>query len=84
MSDVILPCVIGTGIIASVEPLSQEKIPPLRTIAGVAGAGILLFGVESVAPDVANGLAILMLLGALLTKGIPAAKAVNTTLSGKE
>lgn len=76
----VLGCVLGAGAIASVDSLSRGEWPPLRVGVGVFLAGGMLLVLADVNAPLAAGFAGLVLVGALLRDGIPAARRVQTVL----
>lgn len=76
-----LGCVIGAGAIASVSSLTKGELPPLKVGVGVFVAGAMLLALADVAPELAAGFGALVLVGALLRDGIPAARTLTSALS---
>ena len=60
---------IVSGSLASVESIRDGHLPPVRLAFGGLIAGVVLFTLADAAPDVAGGLAGLLLVGSLLTTG---------------
>lgn len=75
-----LGCVIGAGAIASVSSLAEGKMPPLRVGVGVFVAGALLLALADASPELAAGFGGLVLVGAILRDGIPAARQLQTAI----
>lgn len=79
-----LGCVIASGAIASVSSITKGELPPLRIGVGVFVAGALLLAMAGPAPELAAGFGALVLVGAVLRDGVPAAKQIQTAISGNE
>lgn len=76
-----LGCVIATGVVASVSDLSEGHLPPLRIGVGVFIAGAALLALADPAPELAAGFGFLLLAGAVLRDGIPAAARIQQTFA---
>jgi hypothetical protein len=72
-----LGCVIATGAVASVSSISAGELPPLRIGVGVFVAGAALLALADSAPELAAGFGFLLLAGAVLRDGIPAAQSLG-------
>lgn len=70
----------AAGVLSSLEHVAQGNRPPLRTFVGVVVSGVILLTVAEVAPDVAGGLALLLLTGAVLRNGAGAARTLSDSL----
>lgn len=79
--SVALGCVIGAGAIASVESLTKGELPPLRVGVGVIVGGVLLLALADPAPQLAAGFGALVLTGAILRDGIPAARQLQHAIA---
>ena len=76
-----LGCVIAAGAIASVKSITNGELPPLRVGIGVFVAGALLLAMADAAPDLAFGFGALVLTGAILRDGIPAARQLQESFT---
>jgi hypothetical protein len=76
-----LGCVIGAGAIASVKPITSGQLPPLRIGVGVFVAGAMLLALADASPSLAAGFGALVLLGAVLKDGVPAAQQLSKSIS---
>lgn len=79
--SVALGCVIGAGAIASVSSISAGHLPPLRVGVGVFVAGAMLLALADASPQLAAGFGVLVLVGAVLRDGIPAARQLQKSLT---
>lgn len=76
----VLGSVLAAGALASVDSISHGKIPPLRIGVGVFVAGAMLLALAEVNPGLAAGFGGLVLVGAVLRDGIPAARRLDKAL----
>lgn len=76
-----LGCVIAAGALASVDSLARGELPPLRLGVGVFVSGALLLALADAAPSLAAGFGGLVLVGAILRDGIPAARRLDSILT---
>lgn len=79
--SIALGCVVATGVIASVEHISDGRTPPIRVGVGVFVAGALLLALADSQPQLAAGFGLLLLTGSILRDGIPTARQLGAALS---
>lgn len=70
----------AAAVLSSLEHVADGERPPLSTFVGATVAGVVLLATAEVAPDLAGGLALLLLLGAVLRNGQSAARTLSDTL----
>lgn len=59
----------GAGILASAAQLAEGSPPDVRVAVGATIAAALMYALADYAPELAGGLALLMLVGAVLSNG---------------
>lgn len=65
------------GMLASASDLVNGRPPQVRTAVGAVIAAALLYALADVAPPLAGGLALVLLLGAVLTNGAEVAEIIT-------
>lgn len=81
--SLVIASVGAAGVLSSLEYLADGKRPPLTVFVGMTVTGVVLLAAADLSPDVAGGLALLLLVGAVLRNGTAAAKTLSTTLDRK-
>lgn len=76
----VIGAVAGAGILASAAQLVEGKPPSIRTALGGAIAAAMLYALADWAPNVAGGLALVLLVGAVLTNGMDVASIINKSV----
>lgn len=70
----------AAAVLSSLEHVAKAELPPLSTYVGATIAGVGLLFLAELSPDVAGGLALLLLTGAVLRNGSAAARTVRDSL----
>jgi len=65
----VLVGVTGAGALAAVESLRHGDVPSVRIGVGVLASGVLLLGIAEVAPAIAGGFAMLLLVTSAFVLG---------------
>ena len=74
----VIGAMVATGIIVTADEIVKGGgLPPLRAYLGLVFAGIMLGALAEPAPELAAGLAALMVVGVALTRGVRVAKAIG-------
>ncbi len=72
---------VGTaGLLSSLEYVAKGERPPLSTFVGVVVSGFFLLALAELSPDLAGGLALLLLTGAVLRNGVNASRVISDSL----
>ena len=72
------PLVLAAGAIVFADRLltSEPRKPDLRVAVGTGAAALVAAGLDAFAPGFGRGLGVLLVLGALLTSGVPLVRGV--------
>lgn len=76
--ELIVGCLAATAAVSASSTLAQGEIPGLRLVVGFAFTGMGLATVNMFAPDLAGGLAVLILTTSVFVYGKPLMDAVST------
>lgn len=80
---IVVGSLVITGVMASGNNVLEGKLPPLRILWGVAGAGVALGFLSDAAPGLAVGLAIVLMTSTAFVAGAPFWQAITKTIDRK-
>lgn len=80
--ELIVGCLAATGVVAAGSTLAQGGTPGLRMIVGLTVSAATLAVVSMGAPDLAGGMAVLVLTTTVFVYGAPLMNAVTSLVSG--
>lgn len=80
--ELVVGCLAATAVVAASSSLASGDVPGIRMVVGLAVSGMGLAAASMFAPDLAGGLAVLILTTTVFVYGKPLADAV-TALTGK-
>lgn len=81
--ELVVGCLAATAAVAAASTLASGDVPGIRMVTGLAFTGMTLAAASMFAPDIAGGLAVLILTTTVFVYGKPLADAV-TTLTGSD
>lgn len=79
--ELVVGCLAATAVVAAGSSLASGELPGMRMVIGLSFTGVGLAAGAMFAPDIAGGLAALILVSSLFVYGTPLLDAITTLTS---